>query len=84
MQIIKIYNPRILLRKGSLEFMSDAADGHIVLLRLGDVTGDNPTIAPTRNITSRPEWQKLRNRVFRLVEVSAEDIATLQKLVEDF
>lgn len=75
-----IFNPRKLLREGSLEMMLLAHAGELVLLRVGDVTGEKPTILPERNITSREEWQPVRDRVFRLVELSAEDVAILQKL----
>lgn len=80
---IVIFNPRKLLREGSLEMMKAAHSGEVVLLRLGDVTGKNTTILPERNITSREEWQPLRDRVFRLVELSPEDISILQKLNEE-
>lgn len=63
--------------------MKAAHSGEVVLLRLGDVTGKNTTILPERNITSREEWQPLRDRVFRLVELSPEDISILQKLNEE-
>lgn len=78
--MIKIYNPRWFLRKGSAQPMTEAAEGHTVLLRVGEVapTGD-PVIVNPNSGNAGPQFDAVRGKVFKLVECTPQEIARLEK-----
>lgn len=71
---IKLYNPRHLLRHGSVAMMNDAAAGHTVLLRPGLLTGG----VRTEQTGNAVHFGPARGKVFKLVECTDEEIAALE------
>lgn len=60
--------------------MVDAADGHTVILRVGEVapTGE-PVITNPKTGNAGPQFDPVRDKVFKLVECSEAEIARLSK-----
>lgn len=81
--MIKIYNPRWFLRNGSAQPMNDVADGHTVIIRCGEVapTGE-PVIHNPKTGNAGPQFDRVRDRVFKLVECDEKEIARLEKRVK--
>ncbi len=77
---IKIYNPRHLLRKGSAAMMNDVIDGHIVILRCGEVEPQGaPVLINPKTGNAGPQFDKVRGKVFKLVEVTEPELTRLQR-----
>lgn len=78
--MIKIYNPRHFLRHGASQPMNDAADGHIVILRVGEVapTGQ-PVLRNKKTGNAGPQFDPVRDKVFKLVECDEKEIARLER-----
>lgn len=81
--MLKIYNPRHFLRHGASQPMIDAAEGHIVLLRVGEVapTG-KPVLINKKTGNAGVQFDPVRDKLFKLVECDEKEIARLTKTLD--
>lgn len=77
--MLKIYNPRHFLRHGASQPMQDATDGHVVLLRVGEVAPEGkPVLINPKSGNAGPQFDGVRDKVFKLVEVPPAELERLE------
>lgn len=80
MTTIKIYNPRLMMRGGVSNMMEDAALGEVVILRLGEIAPcGTPLLVNPNTASAGKQFDASRDKVFKLVEVSAAELKRLEK-----
>lgn len=78
--MIKIFNPRHFLRHGFSDPMVAVADGHTVLIRCGEVApAGEPVVTNPRTGNAGPQFDGVRDKVFKLVECTPAEVARFQK-----
>lgn len=78
--MIRIYNPRHFLRHGASQPMREASEGHIVLIRVGEVAPKGvPVLHNPKSGNAGKQFNKVRNKLYKLVEVDDKEYARLEK-----
>lgn len=82
-QEIKIFNPRSLLRKGSGEMLTAAANGHNVFVRSGALVKDGKPVMICEHGNSVAAYgAEVAGKVFKLVEVPPAELAEWQEKLD--
>lgn len=80
MSTIKIYNPRLMMRGGVSHMMEDAANGEIVILRVGEIAPcGTPLLVNPNTASAGKQFDASRDKLFKLVEVSDAERKRLEK-----
>lgn len=82
---IKIYNPRTLMRQGGAQMLTDAADpANQVFFRVGRVMTRNRRRQIKSDESMQTQYQDDNGvKVFRLVEVTPDELAGIQKQLDE-
>lgn len=80
MSTIQIFNPRLMMRGGVSHMMEDAANGHTVILRVGEIAPAGvPLLVNPNAFSAGKQFDASREKVFKLVEVSPTELKRLEK-----
>lgn len=80
--MIKIFNPRYLLRQGSSDMMHAVTDGHIVLFRCGEIAPcGEPVVRCATHGTAGKPFDGVRKKVYRLIELTPQEIEKYEKVL---
>lgn len=77
---IQLFNPRLMMRGGVSKMMNDAATGHTVILRVGEIAPAGvPLLVNPNTRSAGAQFDASRDKVFKLVEVSPTELKRLEK-----
>lgn len=76
---IQLFNPRLMMRGGVSKMMEDVIAGHTVILRAGEIAPAGVPLLVNPRPGVKEHLSAGRDRVFKLVEVSAAELKRLEK-----